>query len=86
DLLSVAGGMTQFSLQVPDNAKEYAVGDLLRPFKAHFDALIIGVQPQAAKAIEINPPVDFPVQAGARIYYIATRRIHGSDWATLAPE
>jgi voltage-gated potassium channel len=86
DLLSVAGGMTQFSLTVPENAKASTVGDLLRPFKAHFDALIIGVQPQAAEAIEINPSVDFPVRAGARIYYIATRRIHGSEWASLVPE
>ena len=83
DLLSVAGGMTQFSLTVPENTADYTVGDLLRPFKAHFDALIIGVQPRAARVIEINPAVDYPVQAGARIYYIADRRIHVSEWATL---
>ncbi|MDF0751479.1 potassium channel family protein [Marinobacter sp. 71-i] len=83
DLLSVAGGMTQFSLTVPENTTDHTVGDLLRPFKAHFDALIIGVLPRAAKTIEINPTVDFPIQAGARIYYIANRRIHASEWEKL---
>lgn len=83
DLLSVEGGMTQFSLKVPENAPESTVGDLLRPFKEHFDALLIGVQAPGAKNIEINPAVVFPVQAGARIYYIADRRIQTGEWATL---
>lgn len=85
DLLSVAGGMTQFSLKVPENATDSTVGDLLRPFKAQYNALIIGVQPADAKDIEINPAVDFPVRAGARIYYIADRRIQSGEWSGLAP-
>lgn len=80
DLLSVAGGMTQFSLMLPETAPRQSVGDLLHPFKQIFDALIIGVQEPGAKTIEINPGLTYPVGPGARLYYIANRRILAEDW------
>lgn len=83
DLLSVAGGMTQFSLMVPDAAPRQTIGDLLEPFKKVFDALIIGVQRPGDKDIEINPGLDYPVGPGARLYYIADHRILPEDWHRL---
>jgi voltage-gated potassium channel len=83
DLLSVAGGMTQFSLLLPETAPGQSVGDLLHPFKKTFDALIIGVQQPGEKSIEINPGLDYPVGPGARLYYIANRRILPENWQAL---
>ncbi|SFL92518.1 potassium channel family protein [Marinobacter zhejiangensis] len=83
DLLNVEGGMTQFSLTVPEDLPAVTVGDLLHPLKAKFDALIIGVQAPTVKSIEINPKLDYTIQPGTRIYYIASHRIDISDWNAL---
>lgn len=79
-----AGGPTQFSLQVPDDAPLLSAAKLAAAFRRH-SALWIGYRTRAATAPVLNPADDCAVAAGAQLYYLADRRIdsHHFTWPSL---
>lgn len=84
ELLSAAEGMTQFSIQYPDNMPELSVRDLYIPLKEHYSATLIAVDLDSDGRPEVNPSLEQRVRAGCTIYYIADNRIKSFDWAALS--
>lgn len=80
-----AGGATQFSLRVPDDAPALSAAKLAAAFHAQ-SALWIGYRDRAAVAPVLNPDHTQPVAAGAQLYYLADSRVDGRHfaWPTLA--
>lgn len=84
ELLSVAEGMTQFSIQYPAGMPELSVRDFYIPLKEHYSATLIAIDLDSDGRPEINPSLDQRVKAGCTLYYIADNRIKSFDWATLS--
>ncbi len=79
-----AGGATQFSLRVPDDAPPLSAGKLASAFRRQ-SALWIGYRDAAAIPV-LNSPDDRVVAAGALLYYLADQRIDTARfaWPSLA--
>ena len=86
ELLSVAEGMTQFSIQYPANMPELSVRDFYIPLKEHYSATLIAIDLDSDGRPEINPSLDQRVKAGCTLYYIADNRIKSFDWAELSAQ
>ncbi len=78
ELLNSTQGMTQYSVDYPENASDTRIGDLFESFKKEHKATLIGVD--KGKGIELNPDLDYAVSAGTRIFYIADERINNFSW------
>ncbi|BBN83040.1 potassium channel protein [Pseudoalteromonas sp. A25] len=87
ELLSTLHGDTQFSLRLPSGIKTCQFGALFHYFKEKHDAILLGVAHDlSAQAMELNPPLDYPVNAGDILHYIATERVLPDEvaWQSLS--
>jgi voltage-gated potassium channel len=85
-LLSTVKGPTQYSLQVPDDAKPVAYGALFSALKTSYDATLIGVAETAlGDDLVLNAPQEHRVDPGMIVYFMAPHRIDPSqiDWSAL---
>lgn len=84
DLLSVAEGQAQYSIQVPANFPTVNVELVFAHLKHNYDATFIGLAKATnLRDIKLNPPLNMQVGAGDKLYYIAETRIRGIDWEKL---
>ena len=86
ELLSTLHGDTQFSLQIPSDIKTMEFGKLFHHFKYDHDAILLGVAHNlSAKNMDLNPPLDYAVNAGDILHYIAQERVLSGevDWPSL---
>lgn len=86
ELLSTLHGDTQFSLQIPSGTKAMEFGKLFHHFKYDHDAILLGVAHNlSAKSMDLNPPLDYAVNAGDILHYIAQERVLSNevDWLSL---
>jgi voltage-gated potassium channel len=87
ELLSTLHGDTQFSLQLPSDTKTCQFGALFHYFKEKHDALLLGVAHDlSAQNMDLNPPLDYPVNAGDILHYIAPVRVLPNEvaWQVLS--
>lgn len=79
-----SGGPTQFSLQVPGDARTLCAGKLAAAFRAQ-SALWIGYRGVNDAAPVLNPDDQARIESGALLYYLANARIDASriGWTTL---
>lgn len=87
ELLSTLHGDTQFSLVIPEDHAQMEFGKLFHHFKHDHDAILLGVAHNlSAQNMDLNPPLDYPVNSGDILHYIALERVLSSevDWQGLA--
>lgn len=87
ELLSTLHGDTQFSLVIPADLAVMEFGKLFHHFKHDHDAILLGVAHNlSAQNMDLNPPLDYPVNSGDILHYIAVDRVLSSevDWQGLA--
>lgn len=87
ELLSTLHGDTQFSLAIPADLAVMEFGKLFHHFKHDHDAILLGVAHNlSAQNMDLNPPLDYPVNSGDILHYIAVDRVLSSevDWQGLA--
>lgn len=86
ELLSIAGGATQFSLRVPEVAQTLAYGKLFSAFKHELGVTLLGYTVSAGAEPRLNPPDSDHVAANATLYYIADRRVDPAriNWGACA--
>lgn len=80
ELLSAGYGVTQYSVQYPNNAQKIDMNTLFTKFKHHYNATIIATMEKNTHNIIINPDLNTRINPGAIIYYIAKKRINPIDW------
>lgn len=80
ELLSVDAGMTQYSVRYPEAETTRSLSDYFLLFKQKYQATIIGVA-TTSDAVTLNPNLDFQLNPGCIIYYIAKQRIRHFDWS-----
>ena len=87
ELLSIAGGATQFSVRVPDHSTGCAYGKLFNVFKHELGVTLLGYTAGIGAEPRLNPPDSDRVAANATLYYIADRRIDPAsiNWGACAP-
>jgi voltage-gated potassium channel len=87
ELLSVAGGATQFSVRVPESQPGLAYGKLFNAFKHELGATLLGYTSGSGAEPRLNPPDTDRVGASATLYYIADHRIDPAriQWGTCTP-
>jgi voltage-gated potassium channel len=89
ELLSTLRGDTQFSLAIPKDTKEMEFGTLFHHFKHQHDAILLGVAHNlSAQNMDLNPPLNYKVNAGDILHYIAVDRVLSNevDWPLLEKE
>lgn len=86
ELLSIAGGATQFSLRVPDSARTLAYGKLFSAFKHELGVTLLGYTASVGAEPRLNPPDSDHVAANATLYYIADQRVDPAriNWGACA--
>jgi voltage-gated potassium channel len=85
-LLSTLEGPTQFSLQVPADAKPVTYGELFSVLKTKHDATLFGVaESTLGDDLILNAPSDHRVAPGMILYFMAAARIKSAqiDWGAL---
>lgn len=85
-LLNVADGMTQYSIQYPESQVMSSIGKIFNTFKQHYDATLIGISYAHDQPVVINPKFDYAVQPGSSLYYISDERIMDFDWELINAE
>ncbi len=80
ELLNAGKGVTQYSVQYPDNAESIKMSFFFSQFKQAYDATIIAVMKNDPQDMIINPALQMEVSPGMTIYYIAKKRINNVDW------
>jgi len=86
-LLSTLEGPTQFSLQVPPNAKSVTYGALFSELKTKHNATLFGVAESAlGDDLILNAPLGHRVDPGMILYFMAAKRIEPAqiDWGALS--
>ena len=85
-LLSTLEGPTQFSLQIPADAKPVAYGALFSELKAKHEATLFGVAGSTlGDDLILNAPSEHRVDPGMIVYFMAAQRIEPVqiDWPAL---
>lgn len=87
ELLSVAGGATQFSLRVPGECAGLDYGKLFNVFKHELGVTLLGYTAGAGAEPRLNPPDTDRVAANATLYYIADKRVDPArvKWGACTP-
>ncbi len=80
ELLNVANGETQYSIQYPSSEEPIDFEHIFMNFKRNFKATVIGISAADEKNITINPDLDSEVQPESTVYYIADERINNISW------
>ncbi len=86
-LLSTLEGPTQFSIQVPADAKSVSYGALFTALKSEHDATLFGVANTAlGDDLVLNAPSEHRIDPGMILYFMAAKRIEPSqiDWDILS--
>lgn len=84
DLLSLHDGQAQFSTSLPSDATGIRAGDILVNLKKRYNATFIGYVPANNKhQVQLNPDTNQTLQAGDKVFYIASKRIQHIDWTLL---
>ncbi|MGF1681795.1 ion channel [Photobacterium minamisatsumaniensis] len=78
ELLSTHKGMTQYSVSYPSDAEATTIAPLFTAFKQHYEAILIAID--TGQGVELNPPLDHPVPAGTKLFYIADERVNTFNW------
>ncbi|MGI0118887.1 ion channel [Zooshikella sp. RANM57] len=81
-LLSVAHGMTQYSVTYPEGGSPIAFSKIFHVFKEKHKATAIGIEQNGQ--LMVNPALDHQILPGNRVYYIAEKRILQINWETLS--
>ncbi len=87
ELLSTLKGDTQFSVTVPDGVKDVPFKAIFFAFKSQYDAIVLGVaHGPIGRDMDLNPPLDYPINSGDVLHYIAPERVLADDirWQALA--
>ncbi|KNC68224.1 potassium channel family protein [Pseudoalteromonas ardens] len=80
ELLSTLHGDTQFSLQLPKSLTALTFGQLFMYFKTHHNAILLGVaRDLSGRDMDLNPPLDYALQGGDVLHYIAPQRVLHSE-------
>ncbi|MBQ4861362.1 two pore domain potassium channel family protein [Pseudoalteromonas sp. MMG013] len=80
ELLSSLHGDTQFSLQLPEDVNSYQFGALFPYFKTHHNAILLGVaHDRNGQNLDLNPPLEYRINAGDILHYIAPSRVLVSE-------
>jgi len=87
ELLSIAGGATQFSLRVPAQNQGLDYGKLFNVFKHELGVTLLGYTAGVGAEPRLNPPDSDRVAANATLYYIADQRVDPAriNWGACAP-
>jgi voltage-gated potassium channel len=83
DLLTLAEGAAQYSIVVPEKARDCSIKNLFEGFKKHYNATLIGCNTGEKHRINLNPDWSLTLKPGNKIYYIASSRINHIDWQLL---
>lgn len=76
ELLSTLYGDTQFSLVIPNTTNGLTFSAVFHYFKDQHDAIVLGVaHSRIADKLELNPPLDYIVNSGDILHYIAPERV-----------
>ncbi|PSW22248.1 potassium channel protein [Photobacterium sanctipauli] len=78
ELLSTHKGMTQYSVVYPADAQPTTISPLFSAFKQHYEAILIAID--NGNGVELNPTLEHPVTAGAKLFYIADERVNDFNW------
>lgn len=78
ELLSTTEGMTQYSVNYPDNAQKTTIEALFAAFKRDYEATLIAVD--AGNGVELNPSLDREVPPGSKLFYISDERVTTFNW------
>ncbi|AUI86339.1 potassium channel protein [Vibrio azureus] len=84
ELLASTRGMTQYSVQYPDDQPTTTVEVLFGFMKHHHQATLIALD--LGQGIELNPDLEVAVPPKTQLFYIADERIDDFTWAYAAPE
>jgi voltage-gated potassium channel len=85
--LSTLHGDTQFSLQVPTGVNAFTFADVFTQFKVKHNAIVLGVAHDlSANDMDLNPPMNYRIQGGDILHYIAPERVLVSEvnWASFS--
>ncbi|UXI67331.1 potassium channel protein [Tahibacter amnicola] len=87
ELLSIAGGATQFSLRIPVDCVALSYGKLFTEFKHQHGATLLGYMLADGSAPRLNPPDTDSVAGGSMLYYIADKRVELGrvGWGACGP-
>ena len=77
DLMTHGGGGGTYSTAVPASLADREFGDFQQALGRGFQATVLAAR--SDHELLLSPPWDTPVAAGATLYYVAQRRLSGSD-------
>ncbi|MFC4701915.1 potassium channel family protein [Glaciecola siphonariae] len=85
DLLDVYEGQAQFSATIPEATQDLKVETVFLALKKRYNATFIGyVEHSDFHNIIVNPPLTDELHAGAKVFYIADKRINDIAWQSFA--
>lgn len=83
ELLNASQGMTQYSVRFPSDQPSISVATIYNSLKLQYGVTLLAVADQDDNAPLLNPPLEYQIEPGSLIYYIADQRIHRFDWLAL---
>ena len=80
EIMSSLHGDTHFSMTIPKEVAQFTFADIFEVFKRQHDATILGIaHNRSALDMDLNPPLDYTIQGGDIIHYIAPERVLASE-------
>ena len=80
EIMSSLHGDTHFSMMIPNDVGQFTYNDIFTVFKHQYDATILGIaHNRSALDMDLNPPLDYAIQGGDIIHYIAPERVLASE-------
>lgn len=80
EIMSSLHGDTHFSMMIPNDVGQFTYNDIFTVFKLQYDATILGIaHNRSALDMDLNPPLDYAIQGGDIIHYIAPERVLASE-------
>lgn len=78
ELLSTTQGMTQYSVNYPENAAKTTIEALFATFKQQYEATLIAID--SGDGVELNPSLQREVLPGSKLFYISDERVDDFQW------
>ncbi|WP_105265640.1 potassium channel family protein [Pseudoalteromonas sp. T1lg76] len=80
EIMSSLHGDTHFSMVIPNEVSRFTYADIFELFKRQYDATILGIaHNRSALDMDLNPPLDYAIQGGDIIHYIAPVRVLAAE-------
>ena len=80
EIMSSLHGDTHFSMMIPNDVGQFTYNDIFTVFKHRYNATILGIaHNRSALDMDLNPPLDYAIQGGDIIHYIAPERVLASE-------